>query len=150
MERRNNGSLISPATATEFLPASAEAHPQRAADAAADSNAATAAFRAVVAVTKKSSRHFANKDKAVAGITATSPTKMIQKQWFATGAVQRLSVFWTKRKNIPQLETIAISHLKLLLQPEISHTLDPSFLSFPALSAGAYTTTLVVMEAVVS
>ncbi len=35
-------------------------------------------------------------------------------------------------------------------QPEILHTLDPSFLSFPALSAGAYTTTLVVMEAVVS
>ncbi len=34
--------------------------------------------------------------------------------------------------------------------PEILHTLDPSFLSFPALSAGAYTTTLVVMEAVVS
>ncbi len=35
-------------------------------------------------------------------------------------------------------------------RPEILHTLDPSFLSFPALSAGAYTTTLVVMEAVVS
>ncbi len=29
-------------------------------------------------------------------------------------------------------------------------TIDPSFLSFPALSAGAYTTTLLVMEAVVS
>ncbi len=33
---------------------------------------------------------------------------------------------------------------------EILHTLDPSFLSFPALSVGAYTTTLLVMEAVVS
>jgi hypothetical protein len=40
--------------------------------------------------------------------------------------------------------------LKWMCQPEIPHTLDPSFLSFPALSAGAYTTTLVVMEAVVS
>ncbi len=34
--------------------------------------------------------------------------------------------------------------------PETLHTLDPWLLSFPALSAGAYTTTLLVMEAVVS
>ncbi len=43
----------------------------------------------------------------------------------------------------PELATTKVN-------PEIRHTLDPSFLSFPALSAGAYTTTLVVMEAVVS
>jgi hypothetical protein len=41
-------------------------------------------------------------------------------------------------------------HPASVLNTEIRHTLDPSFLSFPAISAGAYTTTLVVMEAVVS
>ncbi len=83
MERRNNGSLISPAAATALLPAAAEAHPERAADAAADITAATAAL------TKESLKNCADIDKAVAVLTATSPAypsiKMLKKQRLLLG-----------------------------------------------------------------